>query len=186
MLHFCLHGLVSSTDIWISSRLHAVFISSEEDFFSKRTAAIICGQLNIDAIAPVLPDRSWRNWIAQSGNEYKKTLNEILHYYAGSLSSELIGKISSVEHILLLSAFPTMLLTGPPVDRQLGIRRAPLMCLGAESAIEKDLGILFSLYKEIRGNESRYGISGDWKFLNMSSDKRWPRHLLGRDRFQMP
>jgi len=158
---------------------------NEEEFFSLRAAAVICGQLDISKLAPVLPARSWRNWIAESANQYRKALDEILRDYPGFLDSELVRKITLVDNLTLFTLSTSLLLT-PQINRELGVRFPPLICKGVETAIEKDLIALFSLYKEIRLNERRYGFTGDWNFLNMASDKRWPRHLLGSDRFTTP
>jgi hypothetical protein len=81
--------------------------SNEEDFFSRRSVDVICSHLNLDATAPVLPDRPWRSWIAQSANEYRKSLNGVIQSHAQSLDSALIKMITEVMNSPLLGVFST-------------------------------------------------------------------------------
>jgi hypothetical protein len=164
-----------STDGWLPS--------SEEEFFSRKTAEVVCGSLNIDASAPILPERPWRQWIVQSAREYKKTLNEVLQYYAQTLPPELVKNISSVANSTLF--FGTIPLMEMQVtDRKLGVRRAPLLCNGAESVIAEDLIKLRALYKDIRQDSKNSQILSGPDLFDMVQSKRWPRHLMGRDRFK--
>jgi hypothetical protein len=69
------------------------------------------------------------------------------------------------------------------IEGKLSIPLPPRFCgVGGESLVEEDLRKIHVLYKRIRRDETLYSVLPDWKFLNMTDDKRWPRHLLGRDR----
>jgi hypothetical protein len=163
-----------SSDGWLPS--------NEDEFFSRKTANLICNSLNINLEAPVLPKRTWRQWIAQISEKYRKELTGLFQNYAQSLNPELLNLIREVSgsnfrlwsaHIVLASA----------VDRQLGIMRRPTFCPGIEPLVEGDLGKIRALYIFVRRNETD-NQKGDWKFLNMRNDNRWPRHLLGSDRIK--
>ena len=55
---------------------------TEDEFFSLKSADIICNHLNLDKIAPVLPERTWRRLIPQKAAEYKENLSKLLADYS--------------------------------------------------------------------------------------------------------
>lgn len=156
---------------------------TETDFFSSKSVDLICNHLNIDATAPVLPERTWRKWIAKQAKDYKMTLNHVLVESSGALDADLVRKISMVESSPLLSVLPNSAVVLPAIDRKYGWKRPPLLCPGAENLVEKELNKIYQLYREVRKQEEKYDISKDWNFLVMHSDNRWPKKLLGKDRF---
>lgn len=156
---------------------------SEDEFFSLKSADLICNYLNLNNIAPVLPERTWRRWIPQQTSEYKEGLNELLVDFSKIMDADLINRIATAERSPLLGVYTRYLIIQEPIDKKLGVTRPPLFLPGGETNIEKELKMIQRLYQEVRDLEKDSDFKNNWNFLLMLSDNRWPKHLLGKDRF---
>jgi hypothetical protein len=154
--------------------------NSENDFFSLRTATIICNHLDLDSKAPVMPEVTWRNLIYNQAKKNRTELEQIIKDYSNDLDSNLINIISRVSNTNFLKAFPGLC---SPDSKLLYERYAEkklennLLCYGFEKDVANDLLLFRELYKNVCENDKRYGISWPFKFL-----KRWKKERVGEDR----
>ncbi|MBC2717776.1 MAG: hypothetical protein HF978_20935 [Desulfobacteraceae bacterium] len=156
---------------------------TEDEFFSFTSADLICNHLNLDKIAPVLPERTWRRWIPKKTAEYKESLNKLLTDYSKIMGADLIEKIATAERSSFLGVYTRYLIVLEPIDKKLGVKRPPLFLPGGEKSFEKELKIIQSMYHAVRDLEKNSDFKNNWDFLRMDTSNRWPKKLLGNDRF---
>jgi hypothetical protein len=129
--------IVYSSDGWLPS--------SEDEFFSSHTVTLVCSHLNIEARAPVLPDRDWLTWIVQQTKEAQDQYISVLSAHGSLLDHELIRALTSVRDSSFLT-YPSQRVSLQVIDRQKGWQRPPLLCYGAKEITDKFLSQLHTLY----------------------------------------
>ncbi len=164
--------IFKATDGWLPK--------NEEEFFSAKTADLICRELNIDKAAPIFPEITWRKLIAKETQGYKVALGEIMKGYGTELDAEIVNRISAVEGSILLS-YPKNTVSSPKIDSLLGVKRPPLLCWGLEPLVADSLKEIFSLYEVIIKTEEDLKIvkHRDWLKFPIPHD----RYKIGEDRF---
>jgi hypothetical protein len=161
--------IVYSSDGWLPS--------SENEFFSSRTALLVCSYLNIDAPAPVLPDRNWLTWIAERTKEAHDQYTSVLSAHGSLLDQEIIRALTPVIGSYVLKRLPSDQSAGKIVDRQKGWQRPPLLCPGGgDEMMEKFLSQLRTLDTVLR---NRTGS----KPYPMPSKSHNLQNRLGKSRF---
>jgi hypothetical protein len=134
--------IVYSTDGWLPN--------DESEFFSRRSVDLICHELNADALARVIPKRLWYVWFAETTQEYKNVLGDLLSNY----SSRLIRAISDVERSTLLIV-PIQWGQVRSIAQKRGWQYPPLLCYGLEDLIEESFVKLSALVGSVRRS---YGV----------------------------
>jgi len=155
---------------------------SEDEFFSLRTATIICNHLDLNSKAPVMPERPWRNLIYTQAKEHRTELEQIIRDYGNDLDGELIKIISKVIDTNFLKAFPML---SSPIEKKFyesyyGKDICPLLCYGYEKDVANDLSLFRELYENVREGDKRYGIPWGFKF-----QKHWGKERIGEDRTEV-
>jgi hypothetical protein len=137
--------IVESSDNWLPN--------TEEDFFSSRTASLICKHLNIESKAPILPERTWISWLDQKTKEIKKGFSNVISEHGDELSAELLQKIQKVIDSFFLVYIPQRA-NLYHIDRQKGYQRPPvLLCSDEWLESLHDLRTLYNTIIQINNSK---------------------------------
>jgi len=71
--------------------------SNDDEFFSMRSAELICKRLNIEKPARVTPRRSWLQYLSNEAGRYKDSINGLVNAHGPQLDRVLIESLSTVE-----------------------------------------------------------------------------------------
>ena len=128
--------------------------TNEEEFFSRKSVDLICGKLNAQGIAPVIPEQSWSHWFARQSSEYQKNLGIVLGNFSPYLPATTVRELAAVEGSLFLSLIPQL---------QAGIRQqtlppSPFLCHGLEKPFAESFAYLAALTKEIKKGEKDFNL----------------------------
>jgi len=164
--------LLQASDGWLPN--------TEAEFFSSRTADLICNHLNISKQAPVLPRQDWRARIHDVFSDYKKTLRSTLEQTPLVLEADLVRAIDKVAESTLLDIGIQMrgVANG---DRERGIERAPLLCWGLEPLVEDSLIGMRKLFILLRDRENAADFAPNRQWLVFPPAYRDQR--IGKSRF---
>ena len=168
-------GLISQIIVYASD---GWLPSNQNEIFSAQVATLVCWHLNIEARAPVFPQRDWLTWIAQETKAAHAHYTAILSAHASSMDEELIRVVRSARDSFFLK-HPSQWVVIRRDDQQLGYQRPSLLCPGLESLVEQSLSHLATLYHVLW---SRTGS----KPYPTPTEGRNPNNLrneLGRARF---
>jgi hypothetical protein len=158
-----------ATDGWLPA--------SEGEFFSQRTAKLVCSELNGNGPARVSPPQPWFNWIASSMRTYKAELAELLKSHGPQLDTSFFRLIANVEQAPMFWLIPD--LASARQTDELAARLPPVLCPGDEmqAQVERDFGALAALYTEIKNGTRRF------RLLLRDLPLRKQTIKLGRNRF---
>jgi hypothetical protein len=167
---------VAASDGWLPS--------NEEEFFSTQTERLMCQHLNIEATAPILPERTWLTWITEQTKEAQDKYTALFNAHASVLDDELINALTSVKDSWFLK-WPSKRVSLAYEDRQRRFQRLPLLlCVVAENEKEKDLSIypLRTLYQVLwrRTGSKPYPMPSE---IPHSNYENYLKNTLGRSRF---
>jgi hypothetical protein len=163
-------GLISHITVEASDDLVP---NSEDDFFSLNTAKLICSYLDLNAKAPILPERTWIQWLSEQTIKAEQEFETVIRTYGADIPSELLQLIVEVKRSVLIT-FPRKIAR----LRHLDIVNQPQI-LGAdlEKPVEDSLRSIKSLYKQV------------WKLTEseefpMPSQSHNLKNRIGKSRFR--
>ena len=165
------HGFLNVLSRMIAAASDGWLPQTKQKFFSRRSVDLICHQLNADAKAPTIPERSWRTWFGERTERYREALATILAEQGSHLDASTVRAISEVERSTLL-AFPPQWMRVHRIDQQEGWQRPPLLCFGVEDLFEDSFRKLAVLQEEVERGEQRHGLikSEDWRAFPFPKD----------------
>jgi hypothetical protein len=131
---------VEASDGWLPS--------IDDELFSAQAAKLVCQNLNLDAQAPVVPERSWLVRIHQQTRDSKEEFDSVLNSYAPLLDDNLLKSAINLRRSFLLN-FPAQWVLRRQIDANKGYERPPLLCFGIETLMQESLQELRSLYQTI-------------------------------------
>lgn len=183
-IHF-IRKIAGTTDSFLDLISDMIFYGSdgwlptnENEFFSQRTANLICNELNIDIPLPTYEGPARQN-IAYIAKQYRDTLSQALSESYGALEIETLQKVHAVESKNYLISIMEQTPAVHQFTNQHKLEMAPLLCWGMEPSIEQSLQDLMALTEEIKKEEKRLGITKKREWLVFQKD----HSHLGDNRF---
>ena len=119
---------------------------SENDFFSSNTAALICNYLDLDAKAPILPERSWIKYLSETTIKVEKDYDDIITKYGAQIPSDLLQSIINVKESFFVT-FPRQIENLRHL--KMVVNQPKILCPGLDKNVEDSLSCIESLYKQI-------------------------------------
>jgi hypothetical protein len=133
--------------------------ANEDEYFSRASVDLVCRRLNAlgrpDVAKRQIP---WYELFAQSVQEYKNTLNDVLGKYSLQLPHDLILAIREVETSTLLW-LPLQMAWACRCWPEMGLHHPPLLCYGSEDDFEKSFNALKVLSSKISKGEKEFGLT---------------------------
>lgn len=171
-LNFISEMIFRASDGWLPK--------TEEQFFSQRSAELICRELNISRPAPVMPPQLWRDRINIVFRDYQQGMQSIFDQYALVLDAELVQSLDKVatSHLFRIGMSATLTHRS---DLEMKINRPPLLCWGLEPLVTESLANLYTLYRFLQSQEKDSGFSPNRQWLVFPLQRQ--KHLLGESRF---
>jgi len=120
--------------------------SNDDEFFSMRSAELICKRLNIEKPARVTPRRSWLQYLSNEAGRYKDSINGLVNAHGPQLDRVLTESLSTVERSFLV-IWPAQYYNARR-NPELKLPSPPVLCPGPDfqPEVKKSLDELKTLY----------------------------------------
>jgi hypothetical protein len=154
------------------------FPKTIDEFFSMKTATLLCSGINVDNLAPVLPEKKWYEYMSASAKEYIFGLSEVYKNYSDVLNKKELSKIHAIIETNMCEMIFNARVDTNKFDIKRNISRAPLLCWGLEKPMHDVLVIIYELQKDIMNSEKHRKISKYNHWL------KYPDNSSARGRFR--